>query len=273
MKFVDFSYKETLADIKSSPQYCTDKNYHEWMAKTTPWRGRRVAKILADYFSPQDKIIDVGCSQGLTFSYLAQSFKNIVGVDIDSKALITAKNRLTKLGLKNKLILYDGKRLPFKGGSVDGIVTTETFEHVNNRKAYIKELHRVLKTGGKIIISSPNKLYPIECEFHLPFLSYLPKKYADKYVQLSNKGKSYDGVNHPTYSQIKKILNKYFDTTDITFDLIKNHRKYYLSNERGTSIRYAAFIIEFMDKSFLKLLLSILKNFSAGWFFVCTKNK
>jgi len=50
----------------------------------------------------------------------------------------------------------------------------------------------------------------MECEFHLLFLSYLPKSLADIYVRLSGKGKSYDGINHPTYDQFKKTLSKYF---------------------------------------------------------------
>jgi len=60
--------------------------------------------------------------------------------------------------------------------------------NVDNRDEFVKELHRALKPKGKLIISAPNKLYPMECEFHLLFLSYLPKSLADIYVRLSGKG-------------------------------------------------------------------------------------
>lgn len=280
MKFRETSLKETISGIKSSPQYTTDEGYILWMAKTTPWRGRRVAQIMKSYFETDAKILDVGTSQGLTIGYTAQVFANIQGADIDELAIKTARARLRKLGLKTKITLYDGKKLPFAKNSFDGVVSTEVFEHVDDPQNFVKELRRVLKQKGRLIISAPNKLYPIECEFHLPFLSYLPKNFADLYVRLSGKGKSYDHINHPTYKRFKNTVGKYFEIQDITFDIVKNYKKYYLDKERGKAATIMSGIMKNLDRlektplSFIwTFSRTILTNLSAGWFFVCKKKE
>lgn len=280
MKFKDSTLQETIQDIKSNPQYCSAEEYIYWTAKTTPYRGRRVARIMQDYFDKNMKIVDVGSSQGLTIGYLAQVFPNIEGFDVDQMAIKTAKKRLKRLKVNAKLSAYNGHRLPLKDNCAEGMISTEVFEHVDNTDLFIKELHRVLKPGKTLIISTPNKLYPIECEFHLPFLSYLPKKLANLYVKLSKKGKSYDGVNLATYNTFKNTLSKYFSTEDITFHIIKNYDKYYLNKERGKIVPIIAGLLKILDRldktaffDISKLMKLGLTNISAGWFFVCIKKK
>lgn len=275
MKFEEITFGETIKDIKSSPQYCWDDKYIIWTAKTTSPRGKRVTQLLLDYFKKDDKILDVGSSQGLTFGYLAQAFPNIVGIDTDTQAIKTGNNRLKRLNINNRIIWYNGKRLPFKNKYFDGVVSSEVFEHVENRNDFVKELARVLKESGRLIITTPNKLYPIECEFHLPFLSYLPKKVADLYVKLSKKGSSYNHINHPTYKEFSEVVGKYFKFEDITFKIVEEYKKYYLRQERGKiaviSSNFIKLIKKIPIKSISKAIINILTYISPGWVFVCTK--
>ena len=279
-KFKEFSIEETIKDIKSSPQYCWDDDYILWTAITTPTRGKRAVQLLLDHFNKKAKLLDVGYSQGLTIGYTGQVFPNLEGIDVDADAKKTAQKRLNKLGLKTTLKIYDGKTLPFKDNSFDGIISNEVFEHVDNRQTFVKELHRVLKPHGKLIITTPNKLFPIECEFHLPFLSYLPKKLADLYVRMSGKGKSYDGVNHPFHFEFIGELERYFSVNDITLDVLTKYKKYYLGDERGAIIPLVASVINILKKlnktplePISKVIGYLLLNVSAGWICICTKPK
>jgi SAM-dependent methyltransferase len=52
-------------------------------------------------------------------------------------------------------VFYDGHTLPFPDNHFDSIFSSEVFEHVFNLPEIINELHRVLKPGGKILISCP----------------------------------------------------------------------------------------------------------------------
>jgi len=65
--------------------------------------------------------------------------------------------------------------LPFKNGSVDYILLSHVFEHLDvNRYEFMKDIHRILKTGGVIEISVPSSILCIE---HTMF--FIPKQYFD----------------------------------------------------------------------------------------------
>ena len=52
-------------------------------------------------------------------------------------------------------VFYDGNTIPFESETFDSIFSTEVFEHVFNLEDIIKELWRVLKPGGKIMVTCP----------------------------------------------------------------------------------------------------------------------
>jgi SAM-dependent methyltransferase len=52
-------------------------------------------------------------------------------------------------------IFYDGKTLPFPAQHFDAVFSTEVFEHVFNLEEILLEIHRVMKPGGKILITCP----------------------------------------------------------------------------------------------------------------------
>lgn len=96
------------------------------------------------------KLIDLGCG---TKPYL-HLFKNVneyIGVDVEHSGNTDNKNFID--------IFYDGKNIPFKNDSIDGIFSSETFEHVFNLDDVLKETHRVLK---------PNALLLFTCPFFMP---------------------------------------------------------------------------------------------------------
>lgn len=61
-------------------------------------------------------------------------------------------------------VFYDGLTLPFEANRFDGVFTSEVFEHVFNLEHMVKELHRVLKPGGKMLITCPFAI----CEHEAP---------------------------------------------------------------------------------------------------------
>lgn len=59
---------------------------------------------------------------------------------------------------------YDGKHIPFKDEHFDSVFTSEVFEHIFNLEEIIKEINRVMKTGGIILITCPFSI----CEHEVP---------------------------------------------------------------------------------------------------------
>jgi SAM-dependent methyltransferase len=94
------------------------------------------------------RILDVGCGTGANLEMLAQ-FGAAEGVDISDDALefCRAKNLKAHKGLAEKL--------PFPDESFDVVTALDVVEHLDDDIAGLREMHRVLKPGGKTLIFVP----------------------------------------------------------------------------------------------------------------------
>ena len=96
------------------------------------------------FFKKGDKILDIGCSTG---NFIIQDPKNMVGIDIDLDAIKIAKKRnLVVFHLKNP------RKLPFKNETFDNIHCRHVLEHLKEPLDFMKEIIRVLKKDGKLIL-------------------------------------------------------------------------------------------------------------------------
>jgi len=99
-------------------------------------------------------ILDVGCGFGRHLKLLSDITKEISGIDWDKEAVKDAKKNLSKF--KNvKIFLEDAQKMHFKKNSFDYVICIgNTFGDFGKDKLKIlKEIKRVVKRGGKIIIS------------------------------------------------------------------------------------------------------------------------
>ena len=107
---------------------------------------------------PGARALDVGCQVGRLVKRLAGRGCETVGVDIIRRDLLAAARRLRDAGLPAHFVAADGGRLPFIDASFDFITCTETLEHMADAWFTLRELVRVLKPGGRILISVPDML-------------------------------------------------------------------------------------------------------------------
>jgi len=105
-------------------------------------------------------ILDIGGYDGEISYRLKKVFLNldIIVVDIDKSGLDTAKKR----GLKT--LYASALKLPLESNSVDVVLCLDVIEHIQEEDRLIKEISRVLKPGGKVILSTPFS------DFRLPFV-------------------------------------------------------------------------------------------------------
>lgn len=100
-------------------------------------------------------ILDLGCGFGWGTKYLSQQGV-VYGVDIDKETIAKVKDRY-KNDKELKFICADALNLPFGNEKFDLVVSIENIEHVKDQTGYIKEVKRVLKKGGTLILSTPNR--------------------------------------------------------------------------------------------------------------------
>ena len=119
-------------------------------------------------------VLDVGSGEGYGSSILADVARSVTGMHVDPEAVAHAR---TTYG-KEKLHFIQGSALdlPLDDASVDAIVSFETLEHVSEHVQFMAEVKRVLRPGGHLIVSMPERAVcsargePVD-KFHLLGLS------------------------------------------------------------------------------------------------------
>jgi ubiquinone/menaquinone biosynthesis C-methylase UbiE len=102
-------------------------------------------------------VLDVACGAGYGSALLARSAAKVTGADISAAAVDHARRRYA--GVPNvEFRQADCTALPFADASFDVVVSFETVEHIAAQEAFLDEVRRVLRPGGVVILSCPNKV-------------------------------------------------------------------------------------------------------------------
>lgn len=102
-------------------------------------------------------VLDVACDYGLGTSIIADgSSAKVVGLDIESSAIALARSQYTRPN--TSFVEGDARRMSFEDGMFDAAVSMHTIEHMNERDQalFVRELARVLKPEGLLIIATPD---------------------------------------------------------------------------------------------------------------------
>ncbi len=105
--------------------------------------------------SGESNVLEVGFGEGYGTNLLSQTCRHIVGIDIDEKVVNYAQKKYGAESCEFKY--YDGHNIPFPDNFFDVVISFQVIEHVADDAGFISELHRVLKKGGKLYITTPNK--------------------------------------------------------------------------------------------------------------------
>lgn len=133
------------------------------MNKYTATRHKKALKILAvlnQWYNGQLKdrvVLDVGCKTGEISADLSRYFKRVVGIDIDTKAINTAKQQspfFFNLSFFNESAL----NLQFTSNFFDVVICNHVYEHVQDPQKMMDEIYRVLKPGGICYFAGINKI-------------------------------------------------------------------------------------------------------------------
>jgi len=92
------------------------------------------------------KLLDFGCGSK-PYESLFSNVQEYIGLDY--------KNDGHNHSNESVDVFYNGKEIPFEDETFDSVLSTQVFEHVEDIEFTIRELHRVLKKDGKILITAP----------------------------------------------------------------------------------------------------------------------
>lgn len=166
----------------------------------------------------EETCLDIGCSSGIIANSLSPFFHHVIGVDIDLSAMQIIEE---SEGKNTSYACGDAMALPFREKSFGAIICSQTYEHVPSSEQLFLEINRLMKPGGVLIFSGPNRTFPIEPHYHLPFLHWFNEKTADAYLRFTRKGDHYYERSR-TYWNLEKQFQDY-----VIIDIIKYVLEYY----------------------------------------------
>lgn len=183
--------KQTLESIV--PEYESKNPLIQWIfTKRLTWAVKQCK-------TPDEAILDAGCGDGRVVEMLSKAwFTNITGIDFNEN--------VTSLTVEHaRFLCEDLTKTTFEDNTFDTIIILDVLEHFEHLEAPLGELKRILKPGGKLIVSMPteNIIYKIG-RFLL--------KGTFSMVEWPGTGIHYHGA-----TGLSKEIEKFFTKTSRTF--------------------------------------------------------
>jgi SAM-dependent methyltransferase len=129
-------------------------------------------------------ILEDGCGVGMYVEKLSALGGTVIGLEYDHARAIEARRR------SPHILNAAGEFIPLPASKFDLILSHEVIEHVQDDRAAICEMIRVLRPGGRIALFCPNRGYPFETHGiywrgqykfgNIPLVNYLPRRSRDK---------------------------------------------------------------------------------------------
>jgi len=147
-----------------------------WASPTGRHRAARRAGFFLESLNavPGLRALELGCGSGVFLERAATSRASVVAVDLSIEMLAQVRAKLGQHTRdRPRLLCADGERLPFRDESFDVVFGSSILHHLRLPTA-LRELHRVLRPGGRLVFAEPNLLNPhIALAYHV-----FPRKWS-----------------------------------------------------------------------------------------------
>jgi len=113
--------------------------------------------LVAEFAADTARVLEVGFGEGYGAELLADHVAEYVGLEVSSSALEHARSQHAKENIRFER--YDGVTIPFENGSFDVVVSFHVIEHLEDPTAFVAELRRVCRAGGRTALVTPNAAF------------------------------------------------------------------------------------------------------------------
>jgi ubiquinone/menaquinone biosynthesis C-methylase UbiE len=187
---------------------------NEWFDESHNSDGRW--SVIKDRDQAQKKILDLAAGCGTFLLFGLNHGYNVWGVEPEHWKLDFFREKIISSGYPSEFLKHmieaKGESLPFKDNSFDLITSYQTLEHVKSVSQCLREMIRVLKTGGVLYLKCPDYNSFYEPHYQLPFLPTMNKVLAKKYLDLL--GRPTAGLKLLQWTTEKNIIKEISNISD-----------------------------------------------------------
>jgi 2-polyprenyl-6-hydroxyphenyl methylase/3-demethylubiquinone-9 3-methyltransferase len=129
-------------------------------AMVNPWRVPYFAAVIQKYFPGELshlQLLDIGCGGGFLTEEYARLGCRVSGIDVSPKSIATARSHAQKSNLSIDYQIGSAKNLEFGADDFDIVSCCDVLEHILDWEEVIKEVARVLKSGGLFLFDTINR--------------------------------------------------------------------------------------------------------------------
>lgn len=99
-------------------------------------------------------VLEAGCGEGYGADLIAEVARSVIGLDYDESAVAHVRARYPRVDMRHGNLA----ELPLPAGSVDVVVNFQVIEHLWDQGQFVAECARVLRPGGVLLMSTPNRI-------------------------------------------------------------------------------------------------------------------
>ncbi len=153
--------------------------------------------------------LDAGCGYAHNAVALARVCRRVVAIEPSRDLYERARAVVAESGRTNIELRHAGIEDVTDESTFDLVILDNVFEHLPDQPRALETIARALKPAGALYVLVPNKLWPVEAHYGLPFLSYLPLPVANRYLRLTRRGTDYTDASYaPTYGRLTALLRR-----------------------------------------------------------------
>ena len=164
--------------------------------------------FIQQHLKLSEVVLDIGCRE-LPYTK-DMNCRELIGIDLltESEGVLGWTDQILKALSERQVSLYfaNAEELPFPDNSIDRITMIEVIEHIENDEKAIFEMSRVLRPGGSLFFTTPNRdVVPVNNPYHL---------------------------RHYSPGELKELLEKYFQFVSVTthFPWLRLHERQFTGN-------------------------------------------
>ena len=140
--------------------------FDDWSEKYDQWFETPIGRLIKGYenelilrmLTPSrgEIILDAGCGTGVFTAHICETGARVIGLELSRPMLVRATNKIMPF----LSVQGDMRKLPFADDSFDKAVSITALEFIEEAKIAVKEMFRVTKPGGIIVVATLNSLSP-----------------------------------------------------------------------------------------------------------------